>query len=106
MEWLIEIGKVVGGFGGGGIFAWYLSAKKQKAEIKGSELENVHDAITIWRETAEALKKEVETLKKEMAEQSKKINELQTDLAVVHRENTELKNFLIRKGIDYQTTDI
>ncbi len=44
-----------------------LRAKKKKAsaEAKASELDNVQEAITIWREMAENLRKELEASRKE-----------------------------------------
>lgn len=94
MEWGEEIIKIVGSLGGGGFMGWFFTRKKTNAEAKGSELENVEQAIKIWRETAEKLSNQVNDLRNE-------VDELRNDLISVHRENKSLKDYLIRQGIDY-----
>lgn len=51
---------------GGGIIGRFLTLKytrqKAKADAKSSELDNVQEAITIWREMAASLKKEISEL--------------------------------------------
>jgi archaellum component FlaC len=93
-SWVETIITAVGGAGGGGFFGWFFTRKKSNAEAKGSELENVEQAIKIWRETAEKLSARVDEL-------SKEVEELRNDLISVHRENKALKDYLIRQGIDY-----
>jgi hypothetical protein len=94
MEWSAEIIKILGSLGGGGLIGWFFTRKKTNAEAKGSELENVEHAITIWRETAEKLSARVDEL-------SKEIDELRADLVTVHRENKQLKDYLYKRGIDF-----
>lgn len=93
-SWVETLITAVGGAGGGGFFGWFFTRKKTNAEAKGSELENVEQAIKIWRETAEKLSKRVDEL-------SAEVDELRKDLISVHRENKALKDYLIRQGIDY-----
>jgi len=93
-SWVETLITAVGGAGGGGFFGWFFTRKKSNADAKGSELENVEQAIKIWRETAEKLSARVDEL-------SKEIDELRADLVTVHRENKALKDYLIRQGIDY-----
>ena len=81
--------------GGGGFFTWLFARKKNNAEAKGSELENVEQAIKIWRETAMELSKRVDEL-------SKEVEELRNDLITVHRENKALKDYLYKRGIDFK----
>lgn len=93
-SWVETIITAVGGAGGGGFFGWFFTRKKTNAEAKGSELENVEQAIKIWRETAEKLSKRVDEL-------SAEVDELRKDLISVHRENKQLKDYLYKKGIDF-----
>ena len=94
MEFVEEVVKIAGSLGGGGLIGWFFTRKKTNAEAKGSELENVEQAIKIWRETAEKLSLRVDDL-------SREIDELRNDLITVHRENKALKDYLIKQGIDY-----
>lgn len=94
-SWVETIITAVGGAGGGGFFGWFFTRKKSNAEAKGSELENVEQAIKIWRETAEKLSKRVDEL-------SKEVEELRNDLITVHRENKALKDYLYKRGIDFK----
>jgi archaellum component FlaC len=94
MEWITEVVKILGSVGGGGIIGYFVTRKKTNAEAKGSELENVEQAIKIWRETAEKLSLRVDEL-------SKEIDELRADLVTVHRENKQLKDYLYKRGIDF-----
>ncbi len=93
-SWVETLITAVGGAGGGGFFGWFFTRKKSNAEAKGSELENVEQAIKIWRETAEKLSKRVDEL-------SAEVDELRKDLISVHRENKVLKDYLYKKGIDF-----
>ena len=93
-SWVETIVTAIGSAGGGGFFGWFFTRKKTNAEAKGSELENVEQAIKIWRETAERLEQKVTFLEGQ-------IKDLQQDLITVHRENKALKDYLIRQGIDY-----
>jgi septal ring factor EnvC (AmiA/AmiB activator) len=94
-SWVETIITAVGGAGGGGFFGWFFTRKKSNAEAKGSELENVEQAIKIWRETALELSKRVDEL-------SKEVEELRNDLITVHRENKQLKDYLYKRGIDFK----
>jgi archaellum component FlaC len=94
MEWITEVVKILGSVGGGGVIGYFVTRKKTNAEAKGSELENVEQAIKIWRETAEKLSLRVDEL-------SKEIDELRADLVTVHRENKQLKDYLYKRGIDF-----
>ena len=54
-------GWIVGAIGS--IATWILSARKTKKQLQKSELENVNQAIKIWREMAEELKEELQESK-------------------------------------------
>ena len=45
--------------------SWFFTRRKSRAEGKKSELDVVHEAIKIWRETAEQLKQEILLLRQE-----------------------------------------
>ena len=100
-SWVETLITAVGGAGGGGFFGWFFTRKKSNAEAKGSELENVEQAIKIWRQSTEALQIANDKLSKKVEELSIKVEELQADLVLVHRENKILKDYLYKKGIDF-----
>jgi septal ring factor EnvC (AmiA/AmiB activator) len=99
-SWVETLITAVGGAGGGGFFGWFFTRKKSNAEAKGSELENVEQAIKIWRESCEALQVSNEKLAAKVEELTKRVQDLENDLIVVHRENKRIKDYLIKKGID------
>lgn len=74
---------------------WVFSRKKQNAEIKASELDNVEQAISIWRELALDLGKKVEDLSTRYDTMSMEINSLR-------RENKYLKAELKKVTANYQ----
>lgn len=55
--------------------------KKADAEAKTSELDNVQEAVKIWRETAEAFKTQFEASKADNCEITKQIDALRKDVA-------------------------
>ncbi len=57
-------------------------AQATEAGAKSTELDNVQDAITIWREMAESLKQE---LANERLESNKVINEMRTEIESLGR---------------------
>ena len=64
---------------------WIFSRKKQNAEIKKSELDNVEQAIVIWRGLAEDLGKKVDDL-------TIKCEALSTEIEALRTENRSLKS--------------
>lgn len=86
MSWTDYLGEGVTGLVGvlGTWAGWFFGRKKQAAEVKGAELENVQEAIKIWRETALQLQQKVEKLETEM-------EQLRQEVATVHAENIRLK---------------
>jgi septal ring factor EnvC (AmiA/AmiB activator) len=101
MDQLIEtlfipfLTSIAGAFSG-----WFFGRRKQTAEAVQSELESVEKAVSIWREIAQ-------DLKKEMAEQGVQIQKLQNEVATLRRDNarllTELKQ--IKKVQNQQTNE-
>jgi len=67
--------------------AWVLSRKKQKAEIKAAELDNVDKAIQIWRGLAEDLVTKVDVL-------TQKCEGLSLEIDALRTENRSLKSSL------------
>ncbi|WAC40578.1 hypothetical protein [Pedobacter sp. SL55] len=63
-----------------GLGTWFLTRRKQKADVAASELDVVEKAITIWRRMAEDLGKQVEELRNEVhalrTENAKLLDEL------------------------------
>jgi regulator of replication initiation timing len=67
-----------------GIFGWVIGRKKENVEVQKTEIENVSDAIKLWRETALELKTEVAELKT-------KVETLTTEIHGLRTENIELR---------------
>lgn len=62
---------------------WFFARRKQKAEAVASELETVEQAVRIWRELAQ-------DLKKELSEQSVEIAHLRDEVSVLRKDNVRL----------------
>lgn len=59
-----------------GFVAWFFARRKNNADAKKSELDNVEDAIAIWREMAQQLAVELKSLREEnkvLAQEVKKL---------------------------------
>lgn len=67
-----------------GAFGWLVGRKKENVEVQKTEIENVSDAIKLWRETALELKGEVAELKT-------KVETLTTEIHGLRTENIELR---------------
>jgi septal ring factor EnvC (AmiA/AmiB activator) len=67
-----------------GAFGWLIGRKKENVEVQKTEIENVSDAIKLWRETAQELKTEVAELKT-------KVESLTTEIHGLRTENIELR---------------
>jgi predicted RNase H-like nuclease (RuvC/YqgF family) len=67
-----------------GFFGWIVGRKKEHVEVQKTEIENVSDAIKLWRETALELKAEVAELKT-------KVETLTTEIHGLRTENIELR---------------
>lgn len=67
-----------------GAFGWLVGRKKENVEVQKTEIENVSDAIKLWRETALELKGEVAELKI-------KVETLTTEIHGLRAENIELR---------------
>jgi len=81
----------------GGI-TWFFTRKKQHAEIKASELDNVEKAISIWRELALDLGKKVEEL-------SARYDTISQEIVDLRRENRTLKADLKKAITTYNSNN-
>jgi predicted RNase H-like nuclease (RuvC/YqgF family) len=82
-------------FGGGFLLtAVTLRAQKKKAdaEAKNSELDNVQEAIKIWREMAESLKAERDEYKQSYTEVLRHNSEMEEQVEAIRKELTRLTN--------------
>lgn len=83
---------------GGGFIASLVTLRAQKkkatADAKASELDNVHEAITIWREMAENLRKELETSRTNYEEMSKQVDGLRKAVARLTNVNNKMVKLL------------
>lgn len=68
---------------GGGFSGWLFGRRKQAAEAVASELQTIEKAVSIWREIAQDLKKELET-------QSGEIVKLRDEVSTLRRDNARL----------------
>lgn len=78
---------------GSSLVTWFFSRKKQQAETKASELDNVEKAVEIWRKMAEDLKGEILENKEEnhklrevVEKQQSTLKELQYTMERMKRE--------------------
>lgn len=69
---------------------------KAKAEAKGSELDNVQEAITIWREMAENLKCELEASRKKYEESTEQMQKEVESLRLAIGRLTSVNNKMVK----------
>lgn len=74
---------------------WWFSRKKQNADVKITELDNVEKAIAIWRTMAEGLVAKFDDL-------SQKYDELSKEVEALRRENKSLKASLNKAIANYK----
>lgn len=77
---------LVGGFAG-----WFFTRKKQLAEIQASELDNVDNAVRIYREMIDDLGKQLRTAIAELDEAKRIIKELEQKIEALTVELTKYK---------------
>lgn len=75
-----------------GVIGWLGGKRKRKADAAHTELENVQQAIKIWRGIAEDLSKKCTDLMHELEIQRDQNKQLVKDLEQLHRDNAELKS--------------
>ncbi|WP_336834076.1 hypothetical protein [Sphingobacterium siyangense] len=86
---------------------WFFGRRKQTAEAAQSELEAIEKAVTIWREIAQDLKKELGEQSLLLAEQSLQIQKLQEEIGTLRRDNARLLSELkqIKKVQNQQSNE-
>lgn len=77
----------------GAFSGWFFGRRKQAAEAVQSELESVEKAVSIWRQIAQ-------DLQKELAVQSEQIKSLKTEVEALRQDNSRLLSELkaIKRG--------
>lgn len=93
---------VIGLIGGGGIgYLFTIRATRRKAlaeadktreEVKTNELDNVQEAIKIWREMAESLKGERDEYKQSYLEVQKHNQDMASQMEAIRKELSRLTN--------------
>lgn len=98
---------------GGGLlvtlFTLRSTRKKASEEAKASELDNVQDAIAIWRETAETLQKELEQSRERHQSVQKEIESLRravTRLTSVNNKMVKLLDKITPENLDSMVEQI
>jgi uncharacterized coiled-coil protein SlyX len=74
-----EILVILATAGGGGLFGWFFTRKKQKVEITGAEIENDTKVIELWKGWSEHLEKEIDKMSEKLELLTKRIEELETE---------------------------
>jgi chromosome segregation ATPase len=98
-----------------GIMGWFAAQKKNLAEAKGKELDNVEKAVEIWRNSAEELSNQLRTYNQELLntrnenmklqaeidklleinkKQRKEIEKLQKDVDELKKQNKRLEGLI------------
>lgn len=98
---------------GGGLIVTLLTLrstkKKAGAEAKSKELDNVQEAITIWREMAESLKLELQSSRENYAEMTKQVERLKcavTRLTTVNNKMVKLLDKITPDNLDSMVKEI
>jgi len=68
------------------IFTYRMGLRKSNAEARKMELQNVEDAISIWRDTAEAMAKKAEEITKRTNEDYQRLYDQNLELLKKNRE--------------------
>lgn len=64
-----------------GVVGFFTGRKKEKVEVKGSELDNVDKAVKIWQDLAETMTNKVEKLTEQVELLSKENQELRLTIS-------------------------
>jgi septal ring factor EnvC (AmiA/AmiB activator) len=83
------------GAGSTGVF-WFFSRRKKEAETKASELDNVEDAIKIWRDMAQSLESIRKTQEDKLEILTAEVHELRAQVDELEVQNGKLKRELAR----------
>ena len=65
--------------GGGGLFGWFFTRKKQEVEVIGTEIDNDVKVIELWKGWSEHLKEEINIMHNRIEKLTKRIEELENE---------------------------
>ena len=65
--------------GGGGLFGWFFTRKKLRAEVIGNEIDNDVKVIELWKGWSEHLKEEINIMHNRIEKLTKRIEELENE---------------------------
>ena len=74
-----------------GVIGWLTGGKIQK---ESAEIQNAKAVLTMWQETADAQKLEIEAMRREIQALREKLDEMETHVRKIESENIELKRLL------------
>lgn len=98
MEWTSIISVFLNLVFGGGFLVSLVtlkaSRKKADAEVKTTELDNVQEAVKIWREMAESLKSELESYKANQNNMTMQLEGLRKEVAKLSSINNKMVKLL------------
>lgn len=96
-EWISIFTVLFSSLTGGGI-GWFVTLRairqKAMAESRGSELDNVEDAVKIWRELAESFKNELQQARADNSEITKQVDLLRREVVRLTRTNSDIIRML------------
>lgn len=61
------------------VFSWFRARKRDAAEIRTAEIENVEKAITIWRNLAQDMRSRVDELTAQVVQLNAKVDHLNAE---------------------------
>lgn len=74
-----EILVILATAGGGGLFGWFFTRKKQAIEVIGNEIDNDVKVIELWKGWSEHLKDEINVMNSRIEKLTKRIEELEAE---------------------------
>ncbi len=74
-----EILVILATAGGGGLFGWFFTRKKQATEIIGNEIDNDVKVIELWKGWSDHLKEEIDIMQDRIEKLTKRIEELEKE---------------------------
>jgi cell division protein FtsB len=96
-EWTSIVTVLISSLTGGGI-GWLVTLRAQRtkavAESRGSELDNVEDAVKIWRELAESFRNELQQARADNCEITKQVDMLRREVVRLTRTNSDIIRML------------
>jgi len=104
MDWTTIISLLLNLVFGGGFITTLVtlksSAKKADADVKTTELDNVQEAVKIWRETAETFKRELDSYLANQKEMTLQMECLRKEVAKLSSINSKMVKLLDKINTD------